>query len=93
MKKLLFLFEWVQSRYVEGSRKMKIDVLSRERMQLLFVKAKPFLGVIFLQLAVSGLDIICKAALNEGMSNYVLIVYRHAIATVFITPFALALDK
>lgn len=71
---------------------MKIHV-SKESTRLIFVKAKPFLAVVFLQVVAAGLDIICKAALNEGMSNYVLVVYRHAIATIFIAPFALALDK
>ncbi|KAI3447662.1 hypothetical protein Pfo_004327 [Paulownia fortunei] len=71
---------------------MKIQV-SRESMHLVFVKAKPFLAVVFLQVGMAGMDIISKAALNEGMSNYVLVVYRHAIATIFIAPFALALDK
>ncbi|KAL8504635.1 hypothetical protein ACS0TY_015991 [Phlomoides rotata] len=41
----------------------------------------------------AGLDIMGKAALNEGMSNYVFVVYRHAVATIFIAPFALVLDK
>ncbi|KAL7133349.1 hypothetical protein ABFS83_12G134800 [Erythranthe nasuta] len=72
---------------------MKKIQVSRENIQLLFVKAKPFLAVIFLQLGVAGLDIICKAALNEGMSSYVFVVYRHVIATVFIAPFALVLEK
>ncbi|KAK4396266.1 WAT1-related protein [Sesamum angolense] len=39
------------------------------------------------------MDIISKAALNEGMSNYVFVVYRHAVATIVIAPFAIALDK
>ncbi|KAL0409820.1 UNVERIFIED_CONTAM: WAT1-related protein [Sesamum latifolium] len=67
--------------------------MSRERMHDLFHKAKPFLGVIFLQAGLAGMDIISKAALNEGMSNYVFVVYRHAVATIVIAPFAIALDK
>ncbi|CAI9762043.1 unnamed protein product [Fraxinus pennsylvanica] len=39
------------------------------------------------------MDVLSKAALNEGMSNYVFVVYRHAIATIVIAPFALILDK
>ncbi|CAL5334907.1 unnamed protein product [Camellia sinensis] len=39
------------------------------------------------------MDILSKVALNEGMSNYVFVVYRHAIATIVITPFAVILDK
>ncbi|KAF8006329.1 hypothetical protein BT93_K0583 [Corymbia citriodora subsp. variegata] len=58
-----------------------------------FHKLKPFLAVVFLQFGLAGMDILCKAALNEGMSNYVLVVYRHAIATIVISPFAIVLDR
>lgn len=67
--------------------------MSRESMHDLFHKSKPFLGVVFLQAGLAGMDIISKAALNEGMSNYVFVVYRHAVATLVIAPFAIALDK
>ncbi|XP_011077436.1 WAT1-related protein At2g37460-like [Sesamum indicum] len=66
---------------------------ARERFWHLFGKAKPFLCVVFLQAGVAGMDIISKAAMNQGMSTYVLVVYRHAIATIFISPFAFAFDK
>ncbi|WOG96673.1 hypothetical protein DCAR_0416009 [Daucus carota subsp. sativus] len=58
-----------------------------------FMRAKPFLAVLFLQFGLAGMDILSKAALNEGMSNYVFVVYRHAIATIVIAPFAIILDK
>ncbi|XP_057778957.1 WAT1-related protein At2g37460-like [Salvia miltiorrhiza] len=67
--------------------------MSRESLRLVFEKAKPFLAVVFLQAGLAGMDIISKAALNEGMSNYVFIVYRHVVATLVITPFAFVLDK
>ncbi|KAL8480520.1 hypothetical protein ACS0TY_027164 [Phlomoides rotata] len=67
--------------------------ISRENSGIMFDKAKPFLGVVFLQAGLAGMDIISKVALNEGMSNYVFVVYRHAVATIVIAPFALALDK
>ncbi|KAI4341818.1 hypothetical protein MLD38_026496 [Melastoma candidum] len=56
-------------------------------------KAKPFVGVIFIQVGLAGMGILTKAALNRGVSNYVLVVYRHAIATLVIAPFAIVLDK
>ncbi|KAF3442919.1 hypothetical protein FNV43_RR16837 [Rhamnella rubrinervis] len=59
----------------------------------LFKRAKPFIAVVFLQFGLAGMDIICKAALNKGMSNYVLVVYRHAVATVVIAPFTMILEK
>ena len=58
-----------------------------------FRKGKPFFAVIFLQLGLSGMDIISKVALNEGMSIYVFVVYRHAVATIVMAPFAIVLDK
>ncbi|KZV26064.1 hypothetical protein F511_13942 [Dorcoceras hygrometricum] len=60
---------------------------------LLFHKARPFLAVIFLQAVLAGMNIITKAALNKGMSNYVFVVYRHVLATVVIAPFAVVLDR
>ncbi|XP_030440432.2 WAT1-related protein At2g37460-like [Syzygium oleosum] len=62
-------------------------------MYMWIQKLKPFILVVFLQLGLAGMDIICKAALNEGMSNYVLVVYRHAVATIVITPFAIILNR
>ncbi|EXB67895.1 Auxin-induced protein 5NG4 [Morus notabilis] len=59
----------------------------------LFERSKPFLGVVFLQFGFAGMDVLSKAALNHGMSNYVLVVYRHAVATAVIAPFAVVLDK
>ena len=56
-------------------------------------KYKPFFAAIFMQVGLSGMDILSKAALNQGMSNYALVVYRHAIATVVMAPFAAILDK
>lgn len=61
--------------------------------QVLFRRAKPFLAVVFLQVGFAGMDIISKAALNEGMSNYVFVVYRHIVAFLVIAPFAAILDK
>ncbi|MBA0800811.1 hypothetical protein Gohar_011223, partial [Gossypium harknessii] len=54
---------------------------------------KPFCAAVFLQVGYAGMDILSKTALNLGMSNYVLVVYRHAIATLVMAPFAALLDK
>lgn len=56
-------------------------------------RAKPFIAVIFLQFGFAGVDVLFKAAMNKGTSNYVLVVYRHALAFFVITPFAVILDK
>ncbi|KAL4354089.1 hypothetical protein GQ457_06G007800 [Hibiscus cannabinus] len=56
-------------------------------------KFKPYFAAIFLQVGLAGMDILSKAALNQGMSNYALVVYRHAIATVVMAPFAAIFEK
>ncbi|KVH99961.1 WAT1-related protein At2g37460-like [Cynara cardunculus var. scolymus] len=67
--------------------------VSSEAMSEIFRKGKPFLAVIFLQFGLAGMDVISKVALNQGMSNYVFVVYRHVVATIVMTPFAIVLDK
>lgn len=61
--------------------------------QKLFNRLKPFIGVVFLQFGYAGMDILSKAALNKGMSNYVFVVYRHVFAFVVMAPFAVVLEK
>ncbi|EOY18238.1 Nodulin MtN21 /EamA-like transporter family protein [Theobroma cacao] len=59
----------------------------------IFNQAKPFLAVIFLQFGYAGMSIIAKFALNQGMSQHVFVMYRHAIAFLVIAPFAIVLDR
>lgn len=73
-------------------QQMENEVSSKSTQRLLY-RVKPFLAVIFLQFGFAGMDIFSKVALNHGGSNYVLVVYRHAIATVVIAPFAVILDR
>ncbi|XP_038685707.1 WAT1-related protein At2g39510-like [Tripterygium wilfordii] len=56
-------------------------------------RAKPYILVILLQCASGVLNIIIKDALNDGMSQHVLVVYRMAIASVVIAPFAFVLER
>lgn len=70
-----------------------LAVTRREKTYELVTRLKPFAAVIFLQFGLAGMDLLSKVALNEGMSNYVFVVYRHAIATAVIAPFAIILDK
>lgn len=67
--------------------------MEKQGQNSLFERAKPLMGVIFLQFGFAGMDVLSKAALNQGMSNYVFVVYRHAVAFIVIAPFALILDK
>lgn len=64
-----------------------------ESLGSFFNQAKPFLGVILLQFGYAGNSIISKYALNQGMNQHILVVYRHTIATLAISPFALVLDR
>ncbi|CBI32681.3 unnamed protein product, partial [Vitis vinifera] len=66
---------------------MENEISSKSTYRLLY-RVKPFLAVTFLQFGFAGMDVFSKVALNQGVSNYVLVVYRHAIATAFIAPFA-----
>jgi len=59
----------------------------------LFEMAKPYIAMISLQFGYAGMNIITKVSLNHGMSHYVLVVYRHAFATISIAPFALILER
>ncbi|CAM8976224.1 unnamed protein product [Rhodiola kirilowii] len=59
----------------------------------LLVRIKPFAAVVFLQFGLAGMDVISKVALNQGMSSYVYVVYRHAVATIAVAPFAFFFDK
>ncbi|CAM8960776.1 unnamed protein product [Rhodiola kirilowii] len=54
--------------------------------------SKPYFAMISLQFGYAGMNIITKVSLNHGMSHYVLVVYRHAIATAVIAPFAFCLE-
>ncbi|CAA2973583.1 WAT1-related At5g07050 [Olea europaea subsp. europaea] len=58
-----------------------------------FKNSKPYLAMISLQFGYAGMNIITKISLNGGMSHYVLVVYRHAIATAVIAPFAFFFER
>ncbi|KAG7998823.1 hypothetical protein I3843_01G274600 [Carya illinoinensis] len=59
----------------------------------LFRQVKLYLAVILLQFGSAGMTIIAKFALNRGMSHYVLVAYRMAIATAVMAPFAVVLER
>ncbi|KAJ0085159.1 hypothetical protein Patl1_08390 [Pistacia atlantica] len=58
-----------------------------------FDKLKPYLLMVFLQFGAAGMYIVSMVTLNHGMNRYVLIVYRNAIATLVLAPFALVLER
>lgn len=62
-------------------------------MGKLIEKAKPYVAMISLQFGYAGMNIISKVSLNNGMSHFVLVVYRHASATIVLAPFAFFLER
>lgn len=56
-------------------------------------KSKPALAMISVQFGFAGMNIISKVALSQGMSHFVLVVYRHVVATLVLVPFAYVLEK
>ncbi|KAG8088240.1 hypothetical protein GUJ93_ZPchr0010g8579 [Zizania palustris] len=56
-------------------------------------KAMPYMAMIFLQFGFAGLFLISVASLRQGMSHYVLVVYRNAVAAVVMAPFALWFER
>lgn len=54
---------------------------------------KPYLAMVSLQFGYAGMYIITMVSLKHGMSHFVLAVYRHAVATLVIAPFALVLER
>ncbi|CAI8597417.1 unnamed protein product [Vicia faba] len=55
--------------------------------------AKPYLLLLAVQFGSAGMFIFAMDAIKKGMSHYVFIVYRNAIATVTLAPFAFYLER
>ncbi|PIA47339.1 hypothetical protein AQUCO_01400185v1 [Aquilegia coerulea] len=58
-----------------------------------FNKVKPFLAMVFLQVGFAGMFIVTMLCLKRGLSHYVLVVYRHAAATIAVAPFAFIFER
>ncbi|XP_027090879.1 WAT1-related protein At4g08300 isoform X1 [Coffea arabica] len=58
-----------------------------------FDKAKFYLAMVSLQFGYAGMYIICMVAFKRGMSHWVLVVYRHAVATLVMAPFAYFVER
>ncbi|KAK3027784.1 hypothetical protein RJ639_042229 [Escallonia herrerae] len=54
---------------------------------------KPSIVMLFVQLVYAGMALLSKSAIAHGMNPYVFVVYRQAIATLFLAPFAFFLDR
>ncbi|KAJ1257299.1 hypothetical protein BS78_K109500 [Paspalum vaginatum] len=56
-------------------------------------KVMPYMAMVFLQFGFAGMFLISVASLRQGMSHYVLVVYRNAVAAVVMAPFALWFER
>ena len=65
----------------------------RKGASAFYEKSKPVLAMIFVQTGFAGMNIITKVALNHGMSHFVFVAYRHAVATLVLMPFAYVLER
>lgn len=65
----------------------------RRSLSRWFEMSKPYIAMISLQFGYAGMNIITKVSLTNGMSHYVLVVYRHAVATAVIAPFAFFVER
>lgn len=70
---------------------MQISVY--KALQVTVINRQALWAMIFIQFAYAGMALICKAALNDGISPLVFNAYRQAIATLVLAPFALLLER
>ncbi|KAK2968516.1 hypothetical protein RJ640_016835 [Escallonia rubra] len=63
------------------------------KLSLLLTIMKPYIAMVALQFGYAGMYIITMVSFNQGMSHWVLVVYRHLAATLVIAPFALTLER
>lgn len=62
-------------------------------LSIFFDKSKCYLAMVSLQFGYAGMYIICMVAFKHGMSHWVLVVYRHAVATLVMAPFAFFVER
>ena len=53
---------------------------------------KVYATIVLIRLIYAGMHIFTKAAFEEGMSTTVFVFYRHAVAAIFLAPFAFFLE-
>ncbi|CAA2988210.1 WAT1-related At4g08300-like [Olea europaea subsp. europaea] len=58
-----------------------------------FNKMKPYLAMVSLQFGYAGMYIITMLSFKRGFSHWILVVYRHAVATMVFAPFAFFLER
>lgn len=58
-----------------------------------WTRCKPVAGMVGLQFGFAILNIMIRAALKDGLSPYVLVTYRQAVASMVLAPFAYFLER
>lgn len=56
-------------------------------------KVMPYMAMVFLQFGFAGLFLVSVSSLRQGMSHYVLVVYRNAVGGIVMAPFALWFER
>lgn len=56
-------------------------------------KCGPYVAMVLVQLAYGGSNILIKIALERGLNQFVLVVYRHIVAMFLLGPFAYMLER
>ncbi|KAI4337800.1 hypothetical protein L6164_016175 [Bauhinia variegata] len=63
------------------------------RLSSMLENAKPYLLMVAMQFGSAGMYIITMSSFNRGLSRYVFIVYRNAIAALILAPFAFFVER
>lgn len=76
---------------------MIISVLAKlassfDQWQPAMGNGKVYATVALIRLIYAGMHILTKASFNEGASTTVFVFYRHAVAAIFLLPFAYFLE-
>ncbi|GLJ17400.1 hypothetical protein SUGI_0302480 [Cryptomeria japonica] len=64
-----------------------------EGLSSFYETSKPSLAMILVQICFAGMNIISKIALNHGMSHFLIVFYRHLVATIVTVPLACILER
>lgn len=67
--------------------------MGMEMLQSGYNKAKPYLLMVVVQSGAAGMYLISSVVLKQGMSRYVLVVYRNAVGALVLAPFAIFLER
>ncbi|KAK6938277.1 EamA domain [Dillenia turbinata] len=68
--------------------------MGREVAYLVFVEThKSYIAILFIQFVYAGMALFSKAAILKGMNHFVFVVYRQALASIALAPFAYFFER